>query len=241
MNNDLPKVHKKTSFYVCLVLGCFMILSAISDWLYGSIDLHDNAVIPFFWGVALLLAACFLKRRNDRERAAYDQALEARKTELSRLEGELEMQRVEVQNIKQKIREEQNAAKTRQAEWEKTHGRIITKIAGVTFDNEDGSSRQRILKAAMAEETSGTVDLELNEDEKGVVTIAVFYDGEQIGYIPKNRIADVDPIMDRITAGNLTVERFRPEDDEDDDRGGGDYIYRADLTIIYTKDEADAT
>ena len=233
MNNDLPKVHKKTSFYVCLVLGCFMILSAISDWLYGSIDLH--------WGIVLLLAACFLKRRNDQERAAYNQALEARKTELSRLEGELEMQRVEVQNIKQKIREEQNAAKTRQAEWEKTHGRIITKIAGVTFDNEDGSSRQRILKAAMAEEASGTVDLELNEDEKGVVTIAVFYDGEQIGYIPKNRIADIDPIMDRITAGNLSVERFRPEDDEDDDRGDRDYIYRADLTIIYTKDEADAT
>ena len=241
MNNDLPKVHKKTSFYVCLVLGAFMVLTAISDWLYGSIDLHENAVIPFFWGIVLLLAACFLKRRNDRERAAYNQALEARKTELSRLEGELEMQRVEVQNIKQKIREEQNAAKIRQAEWERTHGRIITKIAGVTFDNEDGSSRQRILKAAMAEEASGTVDLELNEDEKGVVTIAVFYDGEQIGYIPKNRVADVDPIMDRITAGNLTVERFRPEDDEDDDRGGGDYIYRADLTIIYTKDEADAT
>ena len=73
------------------------------------------------------------------------------------------------------------------------------------------------------------------------MTIAVFYDGEQIGYIPKNRIADIDPIMDRITAGNLSVERFRPEDDEDDDRGDRDYIYRADLTIIYTKDEADAT
>lgn len=218
-----------------------MLLTGIADFLYGSMSSYDNSGITILWGVGFLVAAYFLKRRNDRERAEYNKAIEARKAEIQRLEGELEVKKAEVKSIKEQIRAEQDAAKARQAEWERTHGRIITKVAGVTFDNEDGSSRQRILKAAMAEEASGTVDLELNEDEKGVVTIAVFYDGEQIGYIPKNRIADVDPIMDRITSGNLTVERFRPEDDEDDDRGDRDYIYRADLTIIYTKDEADAT
>lgn len=235
MNNDLPKVHKKTSFYICLILGAFMLLTGIADFFYGSMSSYDNSGITILWGIGLLVAAYFLKRRNDRERAEYNKAIEARKAEIQRLEGELEVKKAEVKSIKEQIRAEQDAAKARQAEWERTHGRIITKVAGVTFDNEDGSSRQRILKAAMAEEASGTVDLELNEDEKGVVTIAVFYDGEQIGYIPKNRIADVDPIMDRITAGNLTVERFRPDEDD------GEYIYRADLTLVYTKEPDDAT
>lgn len=233
--NDLPRVHKKTSFYICLILGAFILLTGITDFFYGSMSSYDNSGITILWGIGLLVAAYFLKRRNDRERAEYNKAIEARKAEIQRLEGELEVKKAEVKSIKEQIRSERDAAKARQEEWERTHGRIITKVAGVTFDNEDGSSRQKILKAAMAEEACGTVDLELNEDEKGVVTIAVFYDGEQIGYIPKNRVADVDPIMDRITAGNLTVERFRPDEDD------GEYIYRADLTLVYTKEPDDAT
>ena len=236
MNNDLPKVHKKTSFYVCLVLGAFMVLSAISDWLYGSIDMHDNAIIPFFWGMVLLVVAYFLKRRNDQERTAYNQAVEARKAELQRLENELETQKAEVQEIKEKYRAEQNAAKARQIEWERTHGRIITKVAGVTYDNEDGSSRQRILKAAMAEETSGSITLELY-DYRGTDAIAVLYDGEEIGNIPKNRVAEVKAVMDRITGAHLDVDRFRPEDEDDDEpRGLDSYIYRADLTLVYAKE-----
>ena len=51
-------------------------------------------------------------------------------------------------------------------------------------------------------------------------------------------------VFDRISAARLEVSRFRPEDDEaNDDRpsSSDEYIYRSDLTIVYTKDEVDAT
>lgn len=232
--NDLPRVHKKTSFYICLILGAFMLLTGITDFFYGSMSSYDNSGITILWGIGLLVAAYFLKRRNDRERAEYNKAIEARKAEIQRLENELEVKKAEVKSIKEQIRAEQDAAKARQAEWERTHGRIITKVSGVTFDNEDGSSRQRILKAAFGEESCGSVVLELY-DYKGQDAIAVYYDDEQVGTIPKSQVEKVKAVMDKISAGHLTVERFRPDEDD------GEYIYRADLTLVYTKEPDDAT
>ena len=223
------KMHKKTSFYICLILGVFLLLTGISDRIFGSIDLFENAVIYIVWGLIFLLIACLLKRRNDRERAAYQKAVEDCRAAGEKMSAQLQADR--------------EAAKQRQVEWERTHGRIVTKVAGVTFDNDDGSSRQRILKAAMAEEACGKIDLQIY-DHRGADAIAVFYDDEQIGTIPKYKVAEVTAVFDRISAARLEVSRFRPEDDEEnDDRpiSSDEYIYRADLTIVYTKDEADAT
>ena len=228
------KKHKKTSFYICLILGAFMFFSGILDLFYGNLYAYEHAGSTIALGAALLVAAILLWRRNKREKAAYDKAFEQQKTEAKRRAAELS-------EIRAKAQAEHEAAKKRRDEWDLTHGRIVTKVAGVTFDNDDGSSRQRILKAAMAEEACGSITLELC-DHRGANAIAVLYDDEQIGNIPKSRVAEVKAVMDRITGAHLDVDRFCPEDDENDEktpRGGG-YIYRADLTIVYTKDEADA-
>ena len=72
-------------------------------------------------------------------------------------------------------------------------------------------------------------------DYKGQDAIAVYYDDEQVGTIPKSQVEKVKAVMDKISAGHLTVERFRPDEDD------GEYIYRADLTLVYTKEPDDAT
>lgn len=232
MNNELPKVHKKTSFYICLFIGIVMLLTGIYNMFFVA---YEYAWTPMLWGAILLLGAFFLKQRNDREKAAYEQAVEERKAEIRSMEVELEKKKAEVAEIKEKIRLEQEAAQARRKEWDRTHGRILTKIAGVTFENEDGSSRQRILRDAFREESCGSVVLETYKF-KGSDAIAVYYEDKRIGNIPKDRIKEVIAVMDRISAGKLTVDRFRPDDDDESEaRGLGGFIYRADLLIVYNK------
>lgn len=128
--------------------------------------------------------------------------------------------------------EAQHAEKREQQEnWEKTHGRLVTRIAGVTFENDDGSSRQKYLKEAYANQGVGTLGLESYEYH-GEPAIRVLYDDMCIGNIPKDKVQDFMDVIDRITAAHLDVERFRPDDDDDRRR---EVIYRADLTIVYSK------
>lgn len=133
---------------------------------------------------------------------------------------------------------EREAAAARKAEWDRTHGLIVTALAGVTFDNDDGSSRQAILKDYYAR--GGEADLDLEEyDYKGSPAIRVLLDGEQVGHIPRRRVAEVSAVLDRIDRARLNVETFRPEEEEDEDgnvRRRGELIYRADLILDYKKD-----
>lgn len=128
-------------------------------------------------------------------------------------------------------------AKERQAEWERTHGRIITKIAGVTFKNDDGSSRQKYLREIFANGDSGQVSFE-TYDYQGEPAIHVLFNGMCVGNIPKYDVQEVLDVFDRITHAYLDVTRFTPEDDDDDydDRPNKrrEIIYRADLAIVFS-------
>ena len=136
--------------------------------------------------------------------------------------------------------EEASERKARQEEWERTHGRLVTAIAGVTFDNDDGTSRQRILKDLKARGDDGELVLEEYE-YKGAPAVRVLVDDLCIGNIPKSRVQAVLAAMDAgVTASHLDIETFRPDDDDDDDDDGEprlrpERIYRADLTLIYRK------
>lgn len=83
-SGDLPRVHKKTSFYICLVLGALCALSAIQDLLFGRLEAYET------WWHGLPVAAVFfftaywLHRRNKTEAVAYAEAL----TELERRQAE---------------------------------------------------------------------------------------------------------------------------------------------------------
>lgn len=170
--------------------------------------------------VLFLFAAVLVSRKQAAERAEAEEKRQAKLRELEELR-------------RKKENEEAQAAAQRE-EWESLHGRFKTSLAGVTFDNGDGTSRQKLLKDFMAR--SGQADLELEEYEyKGSPAIRVLLDGECVGNIPRNRVEELRRVMDRIERANLEVEAFRPDDDAEDGQRRGELVYRADLYLIYSK------
>lgn len=123
----------------------------------------------------------------------------------------------------------------RRAAWDAEHGRLVIPIAGVTFDNEDGTSRQKILRDLKV--TGGEAHLDLEEYEfKGAPAIRVLVNDMCVGNVPKNYVAQVSAVLDRLENGRIDIEKFHPEDeDEDGRRRGSSTIYRADLILVYSK------
>lgn len=104
-------------------------------------------------------------------------------------------------------------------EWERQHGRFTTAIAGVTFDNEDGTSRQKILKDLKIRGTAGA-NLRLEEFEyKGSPAVRVIVDDMCIGNIPKNRVEELFDIMEKLEKANLEIDTFYPEEEKRRRRG----------------------
>lgn len=215
-----PKRYKKTSFVLCLLIGLLYLGFGLYRVTAPNIYEQDGWFLSLLISAVFLTAAILLHRRNRASERAW---------------AEIERERVETDRLlREKLQAEQDERKARKAEWERTHGRIRTKLAGVTFDNEDGSSRQRALQSAMADDCSGSVALELY-DYKGKNAIRVEYEGTVVGNIPQDRVAEVAAVLDRISAASLSVSRFVPEDEDDETRGIGGVIYRADLELVYTK------
>lgn len=214
----MPKRYSHTSFWIFALLAVAGAAGALSRILAPNVDLQAEGFRGL--GTALLfgLVAFLLDRRNRKADAAAD-AFEREQLETQLL-------------LREKLQAEQEEKKQRQAAWDAAHGTITTRLAGVTFDNEDGSSRQRALQGALADECTGSVSLELY-DHNGQDAIRVLYEGVCVGNIPKARVPEVAPIMDRITAAHLDASRFTPEEDES--RGLNGQIYRADLTIVYSR------
>lgn len=215
-----PKRYKRTSFFLFLILAVACLMAGVSKLLATNIYEQAGWWRPMLLALFLGFIAVLLYRRNRAADRAFDAAIQ------TKIDKEMPIQ--------EKLRAEQTERERRQLEWEATHGRIMTNLAGVTFENEDGSSRQRALQSAMADEGIGAITLELYE-YKGKDAIRVEYEGVGVGNIPQNRVAEVSAVLNRITAAELHVNRFVPEDEDDKTRGLGGVIYRADLTIVYTK------
>lgn len=215
-----PKRYSHASFWVCLFFAVNFAMVGVSRLFADNIFSQEGWDQFLLVSVVLFAVSIYLHRRNKKADAACDA---------------LELQQIETQRmLHEKLRAEQAERQQRQTAWENEHGKITTKLVGVTFDNDDGTSRQRILKGAMADECCGSIELE-NYTHNGADAILVSYEGQGIGNIPKNRVAEVLAVMDRITGASLNVERFVPDDEDGEARSLGGVIYRADLTIVYTK------
>lgn len=200
--------------FLRVVLILWPIYLIQSAWYEGSLVKLIAAIVflllIIWWAVSYIIK--FYKQGKEQE-AQREAAIAKLQEERARLEA----QKAEVEAQKEL--------------WEKTHGRLVTKIAGVTFENDDGSSRQKYLKEAYVNQSDGTISFESYEYH-GEPAIRVLYDDMCIGNIPKDKVQAVMDVIDRITAAHLDVERFLPDDDDDRSR---EVIYRADLTIVYSK------
>lgn len=153
--------------------------------------------------------------------------------QLHAMEQELRFQ--EIENRKSQLAEEERLRKDRQAQWERSHGRIVTRLAGVTFDNPDGSSRQAYLKAAYEDDCAGDIQLD-TYSYNGEDAIRLLYEGRELGNIPRDVVPDILAVLDRIVDADLDISIFEP-DELDEDMPKPKKIYRADLTLTYSKNE----
>lgn len=124
--------------------------------------------------------------------------------------------------------EERQAAEARKREYEARHGSIEVSVAGVTFDNDDGSSRQRILSGIYKEAEGGGTNAALEEYEyNGKPAVRILVEGKCVGVIRNTDLPKVLPIVSRAEAVILYAGRFKDDD--------GKTVYRADLHIEYAK------
>lgn len=100
---------------------------------------------------------------------------------------------------------------------------IPTKVAGVTFRNEDGTSRQKILADALPDDS---VEFEYHT-YKGAPAYAVLYNGDQIGNLPADLARDLYDLDDSYTfVGKISAIT-----------GGGDLSYGCNLLLTLYKEK----
>lgn len=172
-------------------------------------------------GAFLLFVGYFFSVRRARE--AWEDA------RIERLIMERKAQEQAAAEAAVKEAERQAKAEARAAEREeyaRTHDNLFTKVAGVTFKNADGSSRQANLKDL---EVSGVNNVQLVQFEyQGEPALRVVVDGMEIGNVPADVVPEVLEIMPRIENIMCIVSTF--------DNDSGRRIYRADLDISYRID-----
>lgn len=98
-------------------------------------------------------------------------------------------------------------------------------VAGVTFSNEDGKSRQKILKKLCDGEEQGWESADLEECEyKGDPAIRVMTDEGSVGFIRSSDVKTVLRILEsRVYSTNIDIETFEDEDEKT--------IYRCDVNL----------
>ena len=109
--------------------------------------------------------------------------------------------------------------------------RIRFPVAGVTFKNDDGMDRQKILREIALNE-DGFVEVWFEEDEElgDESGIRVLTDYGCVGYVRRSDKTAIRRFFDRMTNSRiLRVERFENDD--------GEKIYRADVCITMDRED----
>lgn len=229
-------------------VACFSAAAAFAVFYFISELIMHRPFAPGLLPAILLLLIGFLFRKSEKKKEARRIAEEKAAAEAAARKADAEKRLAEADARRA---QEEADRKARQAEWERTHGRFECKVAGVTYKNSDGVSRQKILKGIYQHEydselescmTSGRIDLRPYQYE-GELAYRVVYEGDCIGNIPRSRVSELDAIASRITAGYLTISKFDRDDDFDDDEDDSSVInsdatvYYAVLEVVYTKEE----
>lgn len=171
-----------------------------------------------------------LAEQKLKTQAAAERLERERRAELDRADNAAKVQR-ELAERAAKREQERAEREAAHQEWLKTHGVLTTKVAGVTFKNADGSSRQAYLKEI---DGNGADRIAFEEFEyQGAPALRVKVDGMEIGNIPADVVPELIEIMPRVQKVDVSVDSFIPDD-------GRRRVYRADISIIYSKEPAEA-
>lgn len=218
MKDFVATLTKGARWAIGIVL--FIIASNVSKLVYPI------SIVATFIAVAALvmfLLACKAvpSAPTAKQKAAASQQSEMSEYEKMKLAIEEEkLQRMKVENELLRLQVEQMDVVAKNTDS------IITKVAGVTFDNEDGTERQDILRQFVENGSSDVITL-VKSSYKGNDAVDVMCGDYCVGKIPKDVIPTVVSVIDRVSSVIMDVNTFENDD--------GEEIYRADLTIVYEK------
>ena len=108
-------------------------------------------------------------------------------------------------------------------------GYITFRAAGVTYKNDDGSDRQKIIERLRKDIEKFKKGGRLNLKEfsyNGKPALAIYIDGLQIGNVPANK---VDFLLEEIDKGNIVSGEI-------EFLGGGDLTHGVEITLGIKKD-----
>ena len=115
-------------------------------------------------------------------------------------------------------------------------GSVTFRVAGTTFDNDDGSSRQEILRhlkfgdEPWAEDPEDlTVSIE-EETYQGELAFSVLVNGYQVGFVPKSQIRKVENARRHIASCYVSDVRITGGGRTDD---GRELSYGCTITLEY--------
>lgn len=116
--------------------------------------------------------------------------------------------------------------------------KIECEVKGVTFDNEDGTSRQRILSQASRKDEYQTVTLSPYK-YKGENAVHILLDGKCVGNVPANLANKVVSILNDVVESWIVIDSFTAKDEDDDGNRHQKKIYTADLYTRYNNPDYD--
>ena len=88
--------------------------------------------------------------------------------------------------------------------------RLETRIAGVTFDNTDGTSRQALIRLLRVDEQLGLVREPHNPFDHNAIALFAAEgkaQGKQLGFVPRSLAAVLAPLMDEGLQLHATIKR----------------------------------
>lgn len=222
MKDFVATLTKGARWVIGIVL--FIIASNVSNLVY---PISIVATIIAVAALVIFLLACKAvpSAPNAKQKAAAEEAA-ARKSELTEYQKrQLEIEEAKLRSLTAETELIRLQVEQMKLESEK-HGRIVTKVAGVTFDNEDGTERQDILRQYVENGSTDAISL-VKSSYKGNDAVDVMCGDYCVGKIPKDVIPTVVSVIDRVSSVIMDVNTFENDD--------GEEIYRADLTIVYNK------
>lgn len=206
-----PKLRKPERFSTATIVWGIIFLMSLA-WLVIAVL---SVFLTLFYLSVLICIVSFFGTVisfiiHEERRARYKHALTIRKAEKERA--------VQQERLQQR------------KEWEQHHAATYFTIKGVTFTNDDGSSRQKYLKAlhdAIAIEDHPEVTFVPCEHDSETA-VRVLANGMQIGFIAAHEVEMFLSLLPHIEYSRLDVECFVPDDDTRK-------IYRADVYVVYSK------
>jgi len=196
----LKQTLRKILWILLLVIGGFFLL-------IGLLIIDGNATAS---GTMLLLGGLFLFF-GFKQRKKYLNA------NLERLANKKKM-------------DDAAALEVARIERDKKFGDFEFKVTGVTYENEDGSSRQKILKSAIKAQKDGTLDITFERhDYNGQPGVSVMFNGKCGGYVESRKAVDFLNFVDQITYMSPEISSFINDE--------GRRIYFCHISFVYRKEK----